>query len=433
MVNTDRVEIARLVHRFGFGPKPGEYAQLVNAGLKSSQQQILTPSSVDQGLSKVADLALTDLGPFPPQKSAAAASFESARTQQILALQLWWLDRMACADNALTERMTWFWHGHWATAVGKVEYALPMYMQNQLLRNTALGNFRDQARAMMTDSALLYWLDGNSNVAGSPNENLAREFMELFTLGVGAYTELDIQQISKALTGYNTVRSAGTVSFNPKKHDSSVLTFLGTTGKFDAPAVSDYLTTLPANQDFIARRIWFRFISSTDSIIDANTLAAFSNRDILQLVQAVATSTGMSNPVHSQSKSPVEWFISVCRALGVTPSTLTHSANVIHFLNTMGQVPFDPPNVGGWPTDEAWLNISSMQARLAFSKYIISQVKLDALNALPYTDERITYLADLLGVSTWSTRTKSVFRTSLSNPAQLVLIAINAPEYVVSA
>jgi len=153
----------------------------------------------------------------------------------------------------------------------------------------------------------------------------------------------------------------------------------------------------------------------------------------LPLVQAIGTSAAMSNPLHSQSKSPVEWFISVCRALGVTPSALQHNANVIHFLSTMGQVPFDPPNVGGWPTDEAWLNISSMQARLAFSKYIISQVKLDSLANLPKTDVRIQYLGDLLGVASWSTRTKSVFRTALGDPAQLILIAINAPEYVVNA
>jgi len=433
MANADRVEIARLIHRFGFGPKPGEYAQLVGAGLKAARQQVLTPPSTDTGLLKVANPTFTDLGPFPPQKSAAANTFEAARSQQILALQLWWLDRMALADHGLNERLTWFWHGHWATAIGKVEYALPMYIQNQLLRSTALLNFRDQARAMITDSALLYWLDGDSNVAGSPNENLAREFMELFTLGVGAYSESDVQQIARALTGYNTVRSAGTSSFNIKRHDNSLLTFLGTSGKFDAPAISDYLTTLPTNQDFITRRLWCRFISSTDSIIESGISSAFATRDILPLAQAIGTSAAMSNPLHSQSKSPVEWFISVCRALGVTPSALQHNANVIHFLSTMGQVPFDPPNVGGWPTDEAWLNISSMQARLAFSKYIISQVKLDSLANLPKTDVRIQYLGDLLGVASWSTRTKSVFRTALGDPAQLILIAINAPEYVVNA
>jgi uncharacterized protein (DUF1800 family) len=129
----------------------------------------------------------------------------------------------------------------------------------------------------------------------------------------------------------------------------------------------------------------------------------------------------------------VEWFVGVCRALEILPSALPHNANVIRYLAAMGQVPFDPPNVGGWPTDEAWLNISSMQSRMAFSKYILPQVDLSKMSALPQSDVRIQYLADLFGVAEWSSRTKSVFRTSLNNPSELVLIAINAPEYVVNA
>ena len=414
------------------GPKPGEFAALVSGGLAQARQHLLNPPTVDAGVSKVVDPVLTDLGQFPPQKSAAAAAFESARQQQILDLQIWWLDRMVASDHGLTERMTWFWHGHWATALAKVEYALPMFIQNQLLRKSALANFKDQARNMIVDSAMIYWLDGESSVVGSPNENLAREFMELFTLGVGAYSELDVQTIARALTGYNTVRSAGTVTFNPKKHDNSVLSFLGTTGTFDAPAVSDYVTSLPANQEFIARRIWYHFISSSAIFLDQSLANPFANREILPLVQSLATSPGMRDPANSQAKSPVDWFVSVCRAIGILPSTLPNKANVIRFLSTLGQVPFDPPNVGGWPTDEAWLNISSMQARLAFSRYILAQANLNALNAIPATDLRLNYLADLFGVAEWSSRTKSVLRTALNNPLELVVVCINAPEYVVN-
>ena len=428
-----RLEISRLVHRFGLGPKPGEFKALVDAGLTSARTQILTPPTLDLGGAKVADPILADLGPFPPQKSPAASQFNSSRLEQILNLQLWWLDRMVAVDHGLTERLTWFWHGHWATAIGKVEYALPMYLQNQILRKSALGNFKDQARAMIVDSALLYWLDGEANVAGSPNENLAREFMELFTLGIGAYTELDVQSISRGLTGYNIVRSAGTVSFNPKRHDGAVLTFLGTSGTFDAPAISDLITTLTANQEFIARRLWFRFISSNSVIIDGGVTDSFKGRDIKALVTALGESSAMSDPSHSQSKSPVEWFVSVCRALNILPSSLPHNSNVIRFLATMGQVPFDPPNVGGWPTDEAWLNISSVQARLSFSRYLLAQSDLSAFNAIPPSDLRLNFLADLLGVALWSSRTKAVLRTALNNPQELLLIGINAPEYVVNA
>ena len=118
--------------------------------------------------------------------------------------------------------------------------------------------------------------------------------------------------------------------------------------------------------------------------------------------------------------------------MGILPSTLPNKVNVIRFLSTLGQVPFDPPNVGGWPTDEAWLNISSMQARLAFSRYILAQANLSALNAIPVSDLRLNYLADLFGVAEWSSRTKSVLRTALNNSLELVVVCINAPEYVVN-
>ena len=433
MSTTDRLELSRLIHRFGFGPKPGEYAALLAGGITNARQSVLNPPAIDAGAASVTPPTLTDLGDYPPQKSAALADFQKARQGQILATQLWWLDRMAKTDHALQERMTWFWHGHWATAVGKVQYALAMYNQNQVLRNTALGNFKDQARAMIVDSAMLFWLDGNSNTAKSPNENLAREFMELFTLGVGSYTETDIQAIAKGLTGYRTVRSAGTVTFNEKQHYSQPISFLGTTGTFDALGVSDYITSLPANAQYIPHRMWYRFISSTAPLLDQSVYSAFTNRDIHTLVLALGSSSAMSNPTYSQVKSPVEWFISVCRALAITPSALPINSNVVRYLATMGQEPLNPPNVGGWPADEAWINISSAQTRLAFSQYLLQQAKFDSLTAVAPSDARINALADLLGVAQFSERTKSVLRTALSDPKQMVLIAINSPDYVVNA
>jgi uncharacterized protein (DUF1800 family) len=208
---------------------------------------------------------------------------------------------------------------------------------------------------------------------------------------------------------------------------------LGTTGNFDAPAVSQYITSLPTNQQYIARRIWYRFISSSAIFLDQSLATPFGDREILPLVQSLATSPAMSDPANSQTKSPVEWFVSVCRATNILPSSLPNKSNVIHYLSTLGQVPFDPPNVGGWPTDEAWLNISSMQARLSFSKYILAHADLSALNALPVSDLRLNYLANLLGVAAWSSRTKSVLRTALGNPLELLTISVNAPEYVVNA
>ena len=141
---------------------------------------------------------------------------------------------MVLSEHSLRERITWFWHGHWATSLSKVDDALPMYLQNQTFRKFALENFADMSRSMVNDGALIFWLDGQTNTIKAPNENLSRELMELFTLGVNRYTENDVRETAKALTGYRVDKSSGKVTFLPKLHFASPINFLGTSGSFDA-------------------------------------------------------------------------------------------------------------------------------------------------------------------------------------------------------
>ena len=248
-------------------------------------------------------------------------------------------------------------------------YALPMKSQNETLRAYALGNFGDLSRAMVLDGSLIYWLDGQINVASAPNENLGREFLELFTPGIGNYTEGDVKAVARSFTGYRVVRSNGVVSFSPNRHDTSTLSLLGTSGTFDAPSLSDYAVSLEANAVLVARGMWFRFISTTTPA-PPSLARDFAGRDIAALVRAVASHPGIRNPKNVQAKSPVEWFVSACRALAITPSHPS-SLTVTNYLSAMGQIPFAPPNVGGWPADEAWLTAASTQYRLAFAAYLV--------------------------------------------------------------
>jgi len=424
----DRLEVSRLVHRFGFGPKPGEFKKLLNMGLPAARTQILTASKSDAAADAVVAPKLTDLGFFPTQKTQAAADFNLARQLQINSLYTWWLDRMAVADQALLERMTWFWHGHWATSYDKVQYAITMKIQNDTLRKYALGNFADMSRAMVQDPALLYWLDAGQNSKQSPNENLARELMELFTLGVGNYTESDIREIARGLTGWQVYRSGGTTQFNPLKHDSTPITFLGHTGTYDALGISDVLVTESACQQFIPARMWFRFLSA-ENPVPSDLSDSFVGRDINQLVQTLGRHSQMRAVGNSQVKSPVEWFISACRALNITPSKLQNVGYAISALTNMGQLPFNPPNVGGWPADEAWLSASSAQFRLSFAQYLVKQGDLSTLAG----DTSAQAIADWLGVAEFSYRTKSAFDAAGSDPARLAILAICSPEYVVNA
>jgi uncharacterized protein (DUF1800 family) len=432
-METDRLEIARLYHRFGFGPRPGEFKAALANGVSATKTSLLSVPPVDSGAAKVAEPNITNLGPRPAQKTSELIEFNIALRQQVKELPLWWLDRMALSDHTLTERMTWFWHGHWATAIGKINYAYPMYIQNKTLRKHALGNFGEMATAMVNDGALQFWLDGNENTVKSPNENFARELMELFVLGVNRYTETDVRELSRALTGYQVERSTGKLFFNAKRYDPNIKTILGSSTTFNGNSATAHLVAQKDNAKFISERLWFRFISSQVGLPSDNSLEkSFETRDISKLVLALADSQILRNPDYSIVKAPVEWFIGVARYLNLTPSELKTPAQLLGYLDKLAQVPFSPPNVGGWPTDESWLSSASAQSRIQFAAWLIKQADLTALTATAPA-KRIAWLQDELGVLSFSNRTRLALDGVKSNPAQLLQLAICSPEYVVSA
>jgi uncharacterized protein (DUF1800 family) len=432
-MNSQNLEISRLFHRFGFGPRPGEYAQALADGVEVTRAQLLTVPAVDAGLAKVVEPEITDLGPRPKPNTTEIVPFAIAMRYQSQQMVVWWLDRMAQSDHGLTEKMTWFWHGHWATSIDKLNYPLPMFKQNKTLRTYCLGNFKDMTRAMINDGALQFWLDGQDSTVKAPNENLGRELMELFTLGVGRYTEDDVKNISRALTGYQVARSSGEVTLNERRRDRNPVTLLGTTAVFTGDTLADFLVARDDSAKFIAERLWYRFISSTEDM-PANFVAksAFANRDISVAVTAMASDSVIRDTKYAMVKSPVEWFIAACRALELTPSQLRTPAQMINFLDKLGQVPFSPPSVGGWPAGEAWLSSATAQYRLSFATWLVKQSELRVLKSLTPA-QRMTQSANWLGVPEWSPRTKAALRGAQADPAQFALLALCSPEYIVSA
>lgn len=432
-MNADRLEIARLFNRFGFGPRPGEFAKALAAGPALTRDKFFNNIGEDQGLKNLPELVVTDLGPRPSQLDPLLASYTSDLRRQNMELTTWWLDRMVLADFSLQEKATWFWHGHWATSIKKLNFALPMYKQHQTLQKYALGNFNEMVSAMLDDGALQFWLDGQENTAKSPNENLARELMELFTLGVGRYSEIDVKELSRALTGIQVVRSNGTVALKKNRFDNTTKTILGTSQNFDRYSAGKLLAAQPNCRRFIAERIWYRYMSSQYELpLNTNIESAFEGREIKSLLYALASSDAMKNERNELVKSPVEWFVSVCRALNITPSKLVKNSALLNYLQKLAQVPFDPPNVGGWPTDDAWLSSASAQFRASFASWLISQGDVSSIENLAVGD-RIEKTADLLGVVEWSPRTKAALNGNIKDAKRLILLAICSPEYVVSA
>ena len=432
-MNQQRLETSRLLQRFGFGPRPGEYAQALKSGVAATRTKILTVPAVDAGAAQVVEPDITDLGKRPAANSQEIVPFSIALRYQTQQMTLWWLDRMALSDHGLTERMTWFWHGHWATSIQKLNYAMPLYIQNKTLRANCLGNFKEMSRAMINDAALQFWLDGQESTAKSPNENLGRELMELFVLGVDRYTEDDVKAAARALTGYQVEKSSGVVTFNAKRHDANPITILGTTQPFAGESLSDFLVARQDNATFIAERLWYRFVSSTETM--PSTFAAkkaFAGRDISAAVKAMASDPAIRDSKNDLVKAPVEWFIAACRALELTPSNLRTPGQLFNYLDKLGQVPFNPPSVGGWPAGEAWLSSATAQYRIAFAAWLIKQSELRGLKEIPVSS-RVLKSADWLGVAEWSPRTQLALRGSLADPAQFALLALCSPEFIVSA
>ena len=432
-MNAQRLETSRLMQRFGFGPRPGEYAQALKDGVAATRAKVLTVPAVDAGAATVLMPEITNIGKRPAANSAEIVPYAISLRYQNQQLVLWWLDRMAMSDHGLTEKMTWFWHGHWATSVGKVNFALPMFIQNKTLRTHALGNFKDMSRAMINDSALQFWLDGQDSTLKSPNENLGRELMELFVLGVDRYTEDDVKGAARALTGYQVVNYEGSLTFNPKRHDPNPISILGATQPFTGEQLSDFLVAREDCATFIAERLWYRFISSTETMpASFSAKKAFATRDISSAVKAMIQDPAVGDAKNDLVKSPVEWFIAACRALELTPSNLKTPTQLINYLNQLNQVPFSPPNVGGWPAGEAWLSSAAVQYRIAFATWLIKQSSLRGLLEIPVAN-RAMKSADWLGVAEWSPRTQGALRNSMSDPAQFALLALCSPEFIVSA
>lgn len=425
-----RLETARLFHRFGFGPRPGEFTQALSDGVVKTKSKFLSQPLVDAG--EVPAPVITDLGPRPAPNSAGVVAFSQSLRFENQQMLLWWLDQMVKSERQLQEKMVWFWHGHWATSIGKVNYSLPMYNQNKTFRKYALGNFSDFAQAMFSDGALQIWLDGGDNNVKAPNENLSREMMELFILGVNRYTESDVKELARAFTGYQIGRSSGVVTYNENRRDTKAVTILGKTGVLTPEQAIAHLVSQANCGKFIAERVWYRFISAQEKLPEAHPMiSAFEQRDISKLIATLISGTELSNPTYTSVKPPVEWFVSVCRALSLTPSTLDSYTKLYGYLSKLSQIPFEPPNVGGWPSDESWLSSASAQFRVAFATWLVGQADLSSITALA-PEKRLGYLLDLLGVAEWTPRTMFALRDVRDSEVKLLTLAICSPEYVVS-
>jgi uncharacterized protein (DUF1800 family) len=283
-------------------------------------------------------------------------------------LRGWWLTEMLTTPSPLTEKMVLFWHNHFVSSLQKVKSPVLMYRQNLLLRRHALGYFGDLLHEVSKDPAMVVYLDGASNRRGQPNENFAREVMELFTLGEGNYSEQDIKEAARAFTGWSIDPDSGEFVFRRPAHDDGVKTVLGRSGGFDGDAVLDILLAQPQTAEFIVSKLWREFVSPTPDAMEVNRIARVfrDNRyNIKVALRALLIADAFYAPQNRAVliKSPVELIVGTLRQFRFETGAVTP---FLFVARSLGQDLFAPPNVKGWPGGEAWINSATLLARKQF-------------------------------------------------------------------
>jgi uncharacterized protein (DUF1800 family) len=344
----DRAAIAHLLRRTTFGPAPGQVDALNPGGVAAALDQVLAATPP----------------PLPPPP-----------TMDGWDPPVWWLLRMADPAVGLAEKMTWFWHAHLCTSQDKVNSWPMMWNQHLLLRTNALGNFRTLLQQLTIDPAMLIYLDGDPSVVTAPNENYSREVMELFALGPGNYTETDVRNGAKALSGWDVNWDTGVASFFPQYALTTPVTFLGrSVMRYNevVDAVCDHTACAP----FIAGKL-HKFFHGVDPSparrTELATIFRTANLEIRPLVEAILRDPAFFDPAlrNNRAKLPVEWVTAAFAAAGISNGGWAASV-----ADNLGQLPFYPPSVAGWPGGTRWLAASDAigRADLAHDGPVLAEI-----------------------------------------------------------
>ncbi len=391
----DRERVQLLLWRAGMGATPAQVDAATANGYAAAVDDILNYPD--------APANAPDLPPWPAErkgqltgdaKTQLAKEINQANQQGIRMAASWWASLMHTTRTPLQENLTLFWHNHFATANDKVRRPASMLQQNQLFRAQGAGKFVDLLIAVSKDPAMLHWLDGATNVKGHPNENWSREVMELFTLGIGNYTEQDIREGARASTGW-TLSYDGQVAYEPKRFDTGSKTILGQTGAFNLDDFSRMLAGAPQTAKYVSGKLfrWFVGDDPTDAdlapMLDAWNQTGGEIRSVLRvLFLSDAFTPEQATTAHI--KNPAAWTIGAIRGLEADVT----GDQIVQMLQAQDMRLFYPPNVGGWPNGTAWISPSNQVLRFNLAGGMV--MKSSALSGTA-DDAWVGELADRLG------------------------------------
>ena len=386
-------DAAHLLRRAGFGPTPSEITQAVKMGLPAATDALLHPQAVPDTVDY--DVLLTRLSALTNNMNRQGREFVPLQVAK-----MWWAYRMTVTPRPLEEKMTLFWHGHFTSKGNGMDGSL-MLRQNKLFRTHALGNFRTLAQAVSRDPEMLRYLNGNENRKAHPNENYGRELMELFTCGIGNYTEDDVKAAARAFSGWNL--RAQEFYFNAGQHDNDPKTFLGKTGNWNGDDIVDVLVAHPATARRLCTQLWTYFAYPNPEPVVINALVKTyydTGYDVRAVLGRILRSEGFYSQKarYAVIKSPAQYVVGSVRLLGLTglvappPASITPAADMAGAasvgagrgaglrgagvgalaglpvaMRSMGQDILEPPTVKGWDGGPQWINSATMQARLTFA------------------------------------------------------------------
>ncbi|MEO1056926.1 MAG: DUF1800 domain-containing protein [Actinomycetota bacterium] len=450
---------AHLWRRAAFGATPEEIENTMRNGIEATVESMFDHRrAVDAG---------------SPLRFAGEPPYDTEH------LNLWFIRLAATSPTPAIEKLTWFWHGHFATNVDKFENPELLHAQLLTFRRHGLGRFDDLLKLMARDPAMVIWLDLDQSIVGRPNENYARELMELFSLGVdGGYHQFDVVNAGRAFTGH-TLSGAypPTVTLNAGLHDDGIKTILGSSGNFDGDDVVDLIVARPECHRFLASRVWMRYAGTTPlpEVLDFLAAAFASRLRVADLLSAMFTHPAFyAEDVRAGLVSqPIETMVALVRGFGLDIVDVRTTAVgdgdddddadeveiaggarlpwfvVIAMLEDMGQFIGHPPNVGGWPHNEPWLDATRSAGRLNAAIALAESIEIDEVQTAPLQHIREAVarspqaaVADLfaaLGVTEWSTDTEAAIVSSLSTTAgdvgplaTALAVAITSPEVILT-
>ena len=423
-------DLAHLLRRTEFVVRPSRLAELKTLDLTNYAAVV----------ENVLNIGLNGSPALPAQFQSEGAN----GWDQYVAACSFWINNMVTKVRPFQEKMTLFWHGHFVSAWWDVGKGFHMMQQTQMYRDNALGNFHTLTQNMAIDRAMLVYLSNAENVKGSPNQNFARELMELFTLGVGNYTEADVEASARAWTGHNADWPNYVYQFKPTRHDTGQKTFFGTTRNWDGPEIiTEILVNNAAKKQiaarFITKKLW-EFLahpSPPTAVLDALAPAFAADMNILNLVRGILNRPEFYSTAAKQGlvRTPIEYIVALCYYSGLSADAL----GVSWRAESTGQQMYQPPNVAGWKPNGYWLNTSALAGRADFARSVTWQLRANGGfdNLYPMAAANaVDYVATYFGIYPLSATTRTALinaRNAETNKwwaaTNLLTMTMLAPEF----